>query len=554
MPPLDVIFQRAGISLPVPIQGRHQVDLGAIEAILPPIRGNTIPDLPASVVAVFKRIADVSAVFSRNGASEKTVMSFEEFVRCDGDSYECSIRGYFQYVSDTHPSYVTALSSIHPIELDEGVRQMHTYITGTSGSGKTELLKALVHHDLTRGNAAIIIDPQGNFAQAVARWPEFAGAGADRLVYINPSIANGMAPALNPLDGSHLSLDGREALAKSLTDVMAQVGGRGDWSSQTENLAENCFKVLVHEPGATLRNLRLALLEIDKRGKDIPPTVKAMRDAGLRHHNAEVRDFFEYDFLSGQFTASRNSLRSKIGGLLRDDLFTAITCQPSRIRLEELIDAKKVIIFDLGAWGDGRSAGAFGRMVLAQVSALGMRRSMQYNTVKVPVHVYVDEADMFVSSSMLFILSKLRQQGIHLTLAQQTPAYGYTGQDRDQLLNNTSIKFAAGDGQGAMLKMMNAPQDATRHLQQGQFIGRWGRSEAFKLNVRRDLAHRSMSETDWQAALKHQVATYYDGPPAPVRMPALPSPAPTPNRTATKQDLSPIERHLTRPEQNEWPE
>lgn len=550
MPPLEVLFKRAGVNLPATSHSA-QVDLGRIEPILPIIRGKDISHFPPSILMVLKRLRDVSAVFASQGLESKTIVDIESFIEQDGGPYKCSIEGYFQYASEKNPAYERAILSAEPIRLDADVRKLHTYVTGTSGSGKTELLKAFVYHDLTHGNAAIIIDPQGNFAQAVARWPEFAGAGADRLVYINPSISSDKAPALNPLDGSHLSHRGREALAKSLTDVLAQVGGRGDWSSQTENLAENCFKVLVHQPGATLRDLRLAMLEIDRRGQDIPPPVKAMRDAGLCHHNREVRDFFEYDFLSGQFTTSRNSLRSKIGGLLRDDLFTAITCQPSRIRLEELIDARKTIIFDLGAWGDSRSASAFGRMVLAQVSALGMRRSMQYDIPKTPVHVYVDEADMFVSPSTLFILSKLRQQGIHLTLAQQTPAYGYAGHDRDQLLTNMSIKFAAGDGQGAMLKMMHAPPDATKGFSQGQFVGRWGPSEAFKLTVRRDLAERSMSPFEWEEVKGQQVSAYYSGKVAPG---ILGLPSPSTSRALENTALTPAERILNKPESTEWPD
>lgn len=479
-------------------------------------------------------------------------MNFSSFLSYRSN-YDNAIHEYLKYAFEKSEAYAVAINGMELAPLHDAVRQMHTYVTGTSGTGKTELLKVLVHHDLMAGNAAVIIDPQTNFARAVAAWPEFAERHRERLVYINPSIQRGYAPALNPLDASKLSDEGKEALAKSLTDVLAQVGGRNDWTAQTETVAHNCFKILVHQPGATLHDLSEALVPFDKRDKEVPANVKAMRDAGLRHKNRQVRDFFEHDFLSAQFSSSRSSLRGKISGLLRDDLFVAITCQPSKIHLEELIDQRKIIVFDLGAWGDSQSAGAFGRMVLAQLTALGTRRAMEYEAAKTAVHVYVDEADLFVSPSMLFILSKLRQHGVHLTLAQQTPGYGYHGQDRHQLLNNTSIKFAAGKGQGEVLKMMGVPSEATKRLQQGQFIGQWGNGEPFKLTVRRDIRGRTMAPGEWADILGEQIAAYYaqtDQAEA-IALPGPETPTEAPEEAA---NLTPAEKLLHAPEESEWPE
>lgn len=195
--------------------------------------------------------------------------------------------------------------------------------------------------------------------------------------------------------------------------------------------------------------------------------------------------------------------------------------------------------------------------MLAKVSALGTRRSMEYGTAKTPVHVYVDEADLFVSPAMLVILSKLRQHGIYMTFAQQTPAFGYTGSEREQLLNNTSIKFASGDGQGAMLKMMNVPADATRSLRQQQFIGRWGRGGTpFKITVHDTIANRPpMSGNEWQNVLQHQISTYYAAIEDQTAMAALPAPsAIAENAKPNKQTLSPSETMLRKPDESEWPD
>lgn len=129
-----------------------------------------------------------------------------------------------------------------------------------------------------------------------------------------------------------------------------------------------------------------------------------------------------------------------------------------------------------------------------------------------PLNIYVDEADHFVSHSVLNILSKLRQHKVSLTLTQQTPGYGYEGADKYQLFNNTAVKFATGEGQREVLALMRAPADAARGLPVGQFIGRWGRDgEPFRLVVRRDLADagRAMTAAEWEEVKAFQLGRYY---------------------------------------------
>lgn len=428
------------------------------------------------------------------------------------DLHTTDFQGYLNYVCDISENYRKALQRIPKPILADAIRQQHTYISGSAGTGKTELLKALVHHDVTqRQAAAVIIDPTGNFARAVAMWPEFSGEGRKRLVYVNPKLRDGWVPSLNPLDAEHLGQEERGILANQLTNVLAQVVGKGEWTTQTETVASACFQVLVNRKGATLRDLRLALVEGDKKGPPHPVAAEIVR-LGAQHHVAEVRDFFAYEFASSQYATSKGSLRAKIGHMLRNELFADMTGLPSKIVLEELIDARKTIVFDLGAWGDNAAAGAFGRLVIAQVAAVGMRRSTRHGEAHTPVHLYVDEADLFVGPAVLNILSKLRQHGVHLTLAQQTVGYGFEGQDKHQLLNNTAVKFTAGDGQREMLAMMHASADATRGLKQGEFIGRWGRDgEVFKLAVRADLLGntRAMTPDEWEEVVAYQVKRYY---------------------------------------------
>lgn len=549
MPPFGEIIRRSGVQLPQQAESRTEVHLGTVQPLLgDPAHSGASRRVLARLMAVRKHLEAAALLDPKDEAQRQSLvaLSYDEYIDAlkymkrlqkqlaeDGwlsppddkpelahfvgkifknDLHKPTFQGYLNYVSEVNPMYGESLSYVSPPFLDQDTRKQHTYVAASSGSGKTELLKALALHDIRQEKAAtVIIDPTGNFAGAVARWPEFQGKGAERLVYINPSLRKGFVPSLNPLDAEHLDDDDRSILAGQLTDVFAEVVGKGDWTAQTETVASACFQVLVRRPGATLRDLRLALVERDRK-EPLPGIAQAIIADGKRSPITEVQDFFTHDFLSVQYTTSKGSLRAKIANMLRDRFLADMTCLPSRIVLEKLLDERKTIIFDLGAWGAKAMAGNFGRLVIAQLATIGMRRSTRFGEAHTPMHIYVDEADMFMGSSVLHILSKLRQHGVHLTLAQQTAGYGFSGDDKEQLFNNTAIKFTAGKNQWPVLSDINVPAEAANGLSPGQFVGRWGRDgEPFRLDVRSDLLDnsRAMPDEAWEKVVAYQLERYY---------------------------------------------
>lgn len=451
---------------------------------------------------------DREGIFALNNEDPETMRFVGNIY--DSDVHTPDFKGYLRYLESVAPIYAASVRHMPPPTLDDATRKEHTYITGSPGSGKTELLKTLILHDIEKNHACVIIDPTGNLARSVARWPEFAGTGSQRLAYFAPDLHETLRPVLNPLDAAHLNADERGVLANQLTDVLAQVIGRGGWSSQAETLASNCFHVLLNMEKPDLFFLWRALVGTDKKGNPLTEEAKEIHRRGLQHPLTAVRYFFEIDFFDAQFSPTKSSLRAKIGDLLKNSTFVDVISGPSTLALEREIEAGRVIIFNLEAWQDDAMAGAFGRMVIAQLAALGMRRSKGQSHP--PVHVYVDEVSVFVSPAIIKILYRLRQNGIHLTMAQQSPGDGFEPDAKRQLITSTAIKFAAGSGQRDMLAAMPAPADAMRGLKKGEFIGRWGHgTEPFKLAVRRDRADFSQSMTPeaWEEVKADQVARYY---------------------------------------------
>ena len=66
------------------------------------------------------------------------------------------------------------LREIVPVHVPSDDRRRHTYITGGSGAGKSELLKLLIEssmHDVEE-SAVVVLDPHGDLVEQVAHWPE----------------------------------------------------------------------------------------------------------------------------------------------------------------------------------------------------------------------------------------------------------------------------------------------------------------------------------------------------------------------------------------------
>lgn len=62
------------------------------------------------------------------------------------------------------------------VPVSETDRMRHTYITGGSGSGKSELIKRLVFRSARYDPrcACVVFDPHGDLAEQIAKWRIFS--------------------------------------------------------------------------------------------------------------------------------------------------------------------------------------------------------------------------------------------------------------------------------------------------------------------------------------------------------------------------------------------
>lgn len=366
-------------------------------------------------------------------------------------------RGYLAYCLDLLADDDTTdffLRRPHRFPITEGDRRRHTYVTAGSGYGKTETLKLLLHHYLTRNTstAVVIIDPHGDFALEAAQLKPFKTN--DRLAYLNPDLAPELTPIINPFDLDSPSPKNLNQATNALIDAFAQILSGDGFSSQMEVLLRPCIATLLLRDGSTLPDLKTFMDDSENLG-----LLAYARD---NLTNPEQRKFFDKDFHAPGYQPTKHSIRTRIQSLLNDQTLLEFTGDDSTIDLKAAIDQRKVIIIDTSC-GDagGATCQALSRLILARLVTIAMQRTGKQK--RVPIHLFIDECQLVISSALDRVMSESRKFGLHATLAQQVVGYNMDAQTRDMVLANTNIKITGNSGHSKSLEAIAKATGGTSH-------------------------------------------------------------------------------------------
>lgn len=444
--------------------------------------------------------------------------------------------GYLGYLygHDPHLREVLAEELERPRFIQETRdRRAHTLVTGGSRSGKSELVKLLVHHYVRHPElgGVLVVDPHGDMARQIARWREFAGEGAGRLVYLDAGEGmahGGWVPALNPIVRGSATPDELATLSAQLGDALAYFGGDGEGQTpQMQRLASFCLQVLLEIEGSTLLDLMNGLTVPPRAEKGGPkPTEPGFVKLGKAHPDEVVRDFFVNDWNGESYRTTRDALKRRLSTHLRAPIFRRMMTAPDPLNLEALLNAGKVVVVNCGL--DGEAGDALGRFMMAQVAAIGRRRLDNARLERHAVHVFVDEATQLMAPPFVKILERFAKTRIWLTMAQQGAGEGGEREFVNRVRRSTGLKFLGRSGNvGELLRMVDIGRANLPQLRQGEFIvAKTGEEKAAMLlrtlnpsPLKDD--DNAMSTAEWADVLEGQFAAYYRK-----QAKALPSPAP----------------------------
>lgn len=358
-----------------------------------------------------------------------------------------------------------------PFEIPEELRFEHTHIVAGSGHGKTQTLQYLIAKDLpdvaAGAKSVVVIDSQGDLIGNILRAKILEPKD---IVLINPediaypvslnlfSVGQERLDAYSPLE--------RERLTNSIIELYDFVLGSllsAGMTAKQSVVFRYVTRLMFHIPDATIHTL-CDLMEAGGTAK-------------YQEHIAKLegtpRRFFETEFESKEFAATKTQVLRRLYGVLENQTFERMFANPqSKFDMFKELNAGKLILINTSkSLLKEQGTEIFGRFFIALIAQAAQERAVLRQQDRLPAMVYIDEAQDYFDANIGVILSQARKYRVGMVMAHQ-----YLGQLSSGLSEafeaNTSIKLAGGASARdarALASQMHATPEMIQQQPKGSF-------------------------------------------------------------------------------------
>ena len=314
-------------------------------------------------------------------------------------------------------------------------RMYHTYLLGSSGSGKTNLLENIIAHDLASDEdcCVIVIDSQTQLTE------KLSALDVPNTTFITPKFDL----ALNLFDVGYEEMRGRgiegETLINKTVGLLSFVLEGMMWAEFT-NPQKTIFQYVIQ-------------LVISIKGGNIYTFMDVLADGGHERYAKEIdaldenlRRFFTVDFLSPDYKRTREAIRRRMDSQLSNPTFRRlVSATENKIDMLDEMDTQNLILIDTNKpMLDDAPSAFFGRLFIALILRASYRRFQSGQSMR-PVYLIVDEAHEYFDRTISDMLEQARKANIGLIVSHQSisQARGAKGGSNitDPLMVNTATKL-----------------------------------------------------------------------------------------------------------------
>ena len=442
---------------------------------------------------------------------EKALANYErdEQLQIVALRYDKNEEGYIQYIRDAiGPSNELFFDKPRHLYIPEEPRKHNSYIFGAPGSGKSEVAKLLIHHNILKDQSAsvIIIDPHGRLSLQTANSKDFITN--KRLVYIEPGISSNLTPAINPFEIYDKSPDSIDSATDNLITVFGEII-KNEFSDNMKMLMRVCIKTLLMMGDCTIEDL---VKFLDKKDSQLYFKY-AMENLELETD----KYFLENTFYDSSLIQTKTSIKTRLQFFLGDRVFNRFLTFPKTFDLKDEIDNRSIIVFNLAR----DKGGMIGMFIIGMIRSIALaRKSIKVKNL-VPTYVYIDEAPIYLetSESIEISLNQARKFRVHSNIITQSFGQGMNLQTRKSISNSTDIKMVgAGSSENfkAYRTETNTRMSVLNSLGEYEWcinFRKWD-PENIPSIVIAPYSHiiddsHSMSQEQWEIVKKEQIEKYY---------------------------------------------
>ncbi len=459
--------------------------------------------------------AEINELYNKDCYEYKKKQEFQLLLK----AYSNDWRGYAQFLAKNEKSIFPFLKRRCLIPVKEKHRQLHTYITGGTGSGKSEIIKSFIWHYLTKNKstAIVLLSPHSEICEQVARFNTHITD--DRLVYIDTDLHPHKFPCLNPFDIPN---------KKNLTDRQVENNAenfrlvfeellQGVFSDQMNTLLINTIPVIFKMENSSIYDL---LDFLEPNGDN---TQKYIDFANENFQNRNMLDFLNNQFLDKGYYKTKLGMVTRLYNIFNATLMQQFFTGKATIDIEKLINQRKIIVFNISKGKANREYQIIGKIIIATLKNIAFNREYQDKKSYAPCHFFIDECQNYITESMETILEECRKKGLYLTLAQQTIEKTETGGGLyHAILGNTGIKLTGRNGDNDTLKKMCESTGANlEQLKEQLSTGRFSLWKTALTHEKQKLPiiitaptltidnNQSMTKEQWEIVKNAQIKAFY---------------------------------------------
>ena len=287
-------------------------------------------------------------------------------------------------------------------------RRRHMYVVGSTGMGKSELLKNMAIQDIEAGRGVCFIDPHGDSADALLDFvPE---ERIKDVIYLNPDDLE-FPIAFNVMEG--MGFDYRHLVASGLVGVFKKIWGAEAWSGRMEYILNNTILALLEYPNSTLLGINRLMSSKEYRKKVVANITDPIVKAFWTDEFAKYADKFA--------TEATAAIQNKVGQFASNNVIRNILGQAkSKINIRKIMDESKILIVNLSKGAIGEDASRLlGNFLVTKIQLAAMSRVDIPEPERRDFYLYVDEFQNFATESFANILSEARKYHLSLVIAHQ---------------------------------------------------------------------------------------------------------------------------------------
>ena len=402
-------------------------------------------------------------------------------------------------------------------------RYKHTYVTGKTGSGKSELLKTLIYRDILNEDCSVILlDIHGDLAKDVTRLVK----DKERLILIDPILEKDFTPTINLFETDDKSEENIEQVSQMISSVINSISIDDKLSGTMMDVLENCIPLLIRNNNRDFYDLKNFMktinkekqnerITIDNHLKSDDPKYNELVKLALNSKNEFEKDYFNNEFINIP-ASTKNAVKRRLNKILKDSKFSNLTNGKSKIDLQKMMNTKgKIIIFNIPKSKMLSTYTYYIKFIIGLIQIIALKRADIKDEKKRPhTHLYIDEFHNFLTPTIEEILAESRKYKLFLTLAHQSVSQIKDSNLRDIILDNTNIKII-GKNSNKTLEMMNKTLNTklenVEKLETGEFYIQSGTNDVIKIKNTTKLlnGNEGISNEEWEEHKQYQLENYY---------------------------------------------